>query len=213
MNMDRREFFRLGFLRVKDHARNSAPELIRKEITPVVLDVSVLTDQVSRAEELADELLPEFFGERFLRLKQSRFSGMYPGGVLLFEQNRLRDFHDGASLFYSALRELEDGLTLRELQSDPVLLRFINIVPAFSRTADVFHRSGLQRVIPLYEDGRHEIEGSIGTMVVVVAGQRLTVISSPCRHQTCVGQPAIITPGQRITCVPNEISIAIGMPV
>jgi hypothetical protein len=211
--MDRRDFFKLGFLRVKDHARKSAPGLIRNEISPVTLDVSVLTEHVERAEELADELLPEFFGERFLRLKQSRLSGMYPGGVLLFEQNHLRDYHDGASLFYAALRELELALPLRDLQSDPVLLRYINIVPAFSRTADVFHRSRLQRVLPLYEDGRHEIEGSIGTMVVVTAGQRLTVVSSPCKHQTCVGHPAIITPGQRITCVPNEISIAIGMPV
>ncbi len=211
--MDRREFFKLGFLQVKDHARKSVPEAIRKEITPVVLDVSILTDRVARAEELADELLPEHFGERFLRLKQSRFTGMYPGGVLLFEQNRLRDYHDGASLFYAALRELEEGLALRELQTDPVLLRFINIVPAFSRSADVFHRNRLVKALSLHEDGRYEIDGSLGTMVVVVAGQRLKVISSPCRHQTCVAHPAIITPGQRITCVPNEISIAIGMPV
>lgn len=211
--MDRREFFKLGFLRVKDHARKSAPDVIRKEITPVVLDVTVLTDQVARAEELADELLPEHFGERFLRLKQSRLSGMYPGGVLLFEQNRLRDYHDGASMFYSALRELEDGLSLGELQTDPVLLRYINIVPAFSRSADVFHRNRLVQAIALHEDGTYEIAGSVGRMVVAVAGQRLKVVSSSCRHQTCVGHPAIITPGQRITCMPNEISIAIGMPV
>ncbi len=211
--MDRREFFKLGFLRVKDHARKSAPDVIRKEITPVVLDVSVLTDQVARAEELADELLPEHFGERFLRLKQSRLSGMYPGGVLLFEQNRLRDYHDGASMFYTALRELEDGLALRELQTDPVLLRYINIVPAFSRSAEVYHRNRMVQALALHEDGKYEIAGSLGSMVVVVAGQRLKVVSSSCGHQTCVGHPAIITPGQRITCVPNEISIAIGMPV
>jgi hypothetical protein len=211
--MDRREFFKLGFLQVKDHARKSAPELIRKEITPIVIDVTVLTDQVERAEQLADDLLPEHFGERFLRLKQSRLNGMYPGGVLLFEQNRLRDFNDGASMLYAALRELEDGLTVREPQSDPVLLRYINIVPAFSRSADVFHRNRLVSAIALHEDGKYEVEGSIGTMVVVVAGQRLKVIASPCKHQTCVAHPAIITPGQRITCVPSEISIAIGMPV
>ncbi|MBE0644377.1 MAG: NusG domain II-containing protein [Bacteroidetes bacterium] len=211
--MDRREFFKLGFLRAKDHARKAAPEMIRKEITPVVLDVSVLTDQVERAEQLADDLLPEYFGERFLRLKQSRLSGMYPGGVLLFEQNRLRDYHDGASMFYTALRELEEGLALRELQTDPVLLRYINIVPAFSRSAEIFHRNRLVQALALHEDGKYEIEGSLGTMVVVVAGQRLKVIAAPCGHKTCVGHPAIITPGQRITCVPNEISIAIGMPM
>lgn len=213
MIVDRREFFRLGFFRVKDHARKKVPDVIRREIDPVVIDVSVLTDRVARAEELADELLPEFFGERFLRLKQSRLNGSFPGGILLFEQNRLRDFHDGASMLYAALREFEQGLALREPQTDPVLLRYINVVPAFSRSADVFHRNKLLNAIPLYEDGRYEIEGTLGTMRIVVAGQRLTVVSSPCAHQTCVAHPAIVTPGQRITCVPNDISIAIGMPV
>jgi hypothetical protein len=211
--MDRREFFRLGFLRVKDHARKTAPELIRREMTPIIIDVSVLTDQVERAEMLADEFLPAHFGERFLRLKQSTLHGQYPGGILLFEQHTLRDFHDGASLLYAALREIEDALVLDVPQTDPVLLRYINIVPAFSRTADVFHRGTLRQVISLSEDGRHEIEGSLGTMTIVVAGQRLKVIASPCPHQTCTAHPAIITPGQRITCVPNEISIAIGMPL
>jgi hypothetical protein len=50
-------------------------------------------------------------------------------------------------------------------------------------------------------------------MVAVVAGQRLKLVSSPCTHQTCVAHPAIVTPGQRITCVPNGISITIGMPL
>ena len=211
--MDRREFFRLGFLQVKDHARKTAPDLIRREITPTIIDVTVLTDQVERAETLADELLPAHFGERFLRLKQSRLSGQYPGGILLFEQHTLRDYHDGASLLYAALRELEDALVLAGPQTDPMLLRYINIVPAFSRTADVFHRGKLQQVISLAEDGRHEIAGSLGTMTVVVAGQRLKVVASPCQHQTCIAHPAIITPGQRITCVPNDISIAVGMPL
>jgi hypothetical protein len=127
--MDRRDFFKFGFLRVKDQARQSAPEFIRKEITPVTLDVSILTEQGEHAEELADELLSEHFGDRFLRLKQSRLSGTYPGGVLLFEQNRLRDFHDGASLLYAALCEVEEQLDLGDIQTDPILLRYINIVP------------------------------------------------------------------------------------
>lgn len=211
--MDRRDFFKLGFLHAKDQARKSAPEFIRKEISPVALDVSILTGQGERAELLADELLAEHFGDRFLRLKQSQLSGTYPGGVLLFEQNRLRDFHDGASLFYAALREVEDALCITELQTDPVLLRYINIVPAFSRSADVIHGKHLIQAISLHEDGKYEIMGTLGQMVAVVAGQRLKVISSACTHQTCVGHPAIVTPGQRITCVPNEISIAIGIPV
>jgi hypothetical protein len=137
---------------------------------------------------------------------------MFPGGVLLFEQNRLRDYNDGASMLYAALRELEASLTVHDPQIDPVLLRYINIVPAFSRSADVFHRNKFVNAIALHEDGKYDIKGSHGTMGLVVAGQRLKVISSSCKHQTCVAHPAIITPGQRITCVPNEISIVIGMP-
>ena len=209
--MDRREFFKLGFLQIKDQARKSAPEIIRKEITPTLIDVSILTAHGDKVERMADEMLAEHFGERFLRLKQSQFTGQFPGGIVLFEGTHLRDFHDGASLLYAALREMEQKLKIAEPQTDPGLLRYVNLIPSFSRTADVYHKERLIQSLPLYEAGEYEIAGSVGNMKVAVKGKRLSVTASSCMHGTCAAHPPIITPGQRITCVPTEISIVIGL--
>ncbi|MBN1446696.1 MAG: NusG domain II-containing protein [Bacteroidetes bacterium] len=209
--MDRREFFKLGFLQIKDQARKSAPDIIRKEITPTLMDVSILTEHVERAQRLAGELLPEHFGERFIRLKESRLTGQFPGGIVLFEEQRRRDYHDGASLFYAALREMEAELHLNETQNDPMLLRFVNRIPSFSRTADVYFRNRQIAAIPLHEEGSHDVAGALGVMHIVVANKRLHVAEAPCPHGTCRAHPPIITPGQRITCVPGDISIVIGL--
>lgn len=209
--MDRREFFKLGFLQVKDQARKSAPEIIRREITPTLLDLTVLTSNVDKAEQLIDDMVAEHFGERFLRLRQSTLVGMFPGGVQLFEGTMRRDHHDGVSLLYGALRELEERLQLTELQSDPTLLRYVNRIPAFSRTAEIYRDTRLVQAIPLYEDASHEVEGEQGLIRLAVEGKRLRVLSAPCEHGTCAAHPAIITPGQRITCVPGDVSIAIGL--
>lgn len=211
--MDRREFMRLGFLRMKDSAHKAAPEMLRKQFRPVLLDVSVLSDKPEVAERLVEEQLTEHFAGSLIRLKQSRLSGIHSGGIVLFEQHTLRDYRDGASLFYASLRMLEEELALHEPQTDPVLLRFVNSIPAFSRSADVFYNNALVNSIPLAEDGRYEIEGALGPLRVVVARQRLVVVDAPCTHKLCCAHPAILTPGQRITCVPSRISIAIGFPL
>ncbi len=211
MSMDRREFMRLGFLRLRDRAHKTVPEPIRKQFDPVRLDVSILTDRPDDADRIAEETLPEHFSGKFYRLKQSRLNGVFPGGILLFEQNTLRDYRDGASLFYAALKQIHDDLELGRMQSDPVLLRFVNVIPSFSRTAEVFHKNVRVNAIPLHEDGRYIVEGTLGETRIVVANQRLVVVASPCAHGICKAHPPIITPGQRITCVPNEISIAIGI--
>lgn len=209
--MDRRNFFKLGFRQLKDQARKSAPEIVRKEITPTLIDVTMLTEHVDKAERLADELLAEHFGERFLRLKQSRFEGQHGGGIVLFEGNLHRDYHDGASLLYAALCEMEQELRVRDVQNDPVLLRYVNLLPAFSRTADVYRNGSLVEAFPLYEDGEFTIEGEQGDMRVAVREKQFSVLSSSCPHTTCVAHPPIITPGQRITCLPNNITIVIGL--
>lgn len=209
--MDRREFFKLGFLQVRETARKSAPEVIRKEITPTLIDVSILTANGEKAEQLADELLAEHFGERFLRLRQSRLDGSFPGGIVLFEGIRQRDYHDGASLFYAALKDMEAQLQLHELQSDPVLLRYVNRIPDFSRTAEVYRDGRLVQAIPLHENGDHEVDSALGPLHVAVEQKRLRVSSAPCPSGICCAHPPIITPGQRITCRPAGISIAIGL--
>ena len=208
--MDRRQFFKMGLSGLKDSAKKAAPEIIKTAVGVTPIDVSILTAQPVEAEALASELLRDHFGERMLRLKQSTLEGDYPGGVLLFERNRLRDIHDGISLFYAALLQLAKDLSFPSIQHNPVLIRYVNLTPPMSRSVEVFRGNELELALPLSEDGEFEINGVVGRMHLIVQDGVFRVAESSCTHRTCMAHPPILTPGQRITCVPNAVTAIIG---
>lgn len=208
--MDRRQFFKLGLSELRDAATKKVPDAIAPAIPRNVIDVTILTDQPRDAELLVDDLLREYFGASMLRLRQSELVGAFPGDVLLFENNTARDFREGISLFHAALRQLRGDLNLPASQHNPTLLRYVSHTPPLSRSIEVFHRDKLLLALPLAEDGEHSFEGSRGSMTLAVEHGRFFVRASTCMHQTCVAHPPIQTPGQRITCVPNEMSAVIG---
>ena len=208
--MGRRDFFKLGLSKMKDTARRQAPALIRKEISAKQIDLTILTDNAQRAEQLVDEMLREHFGETMLRLRQSKLEGLFPGGIVLFENNRMHDYHDDPGLFCAALRQVEGELHLTDYQHDPMLLRFSNVTPPFSRSVEIFHRDRLLMTLQLNEEGSYEFEGSLGWMEFLVENNRFSITRSVCEHRTCIAHPAIITPGQRISCLPNEVTAIVG---
>ena len=208
--MDRRQFFKFGISGLRDAASKKAPDAIKPNLGMTPLDVTILTSRAREAEHLAEEMLREHFGEVMLRLRQSELAGVFPGGVLLFEGNRRRNFHDGISLFHAALRQLENDLELPSLQHNPTLVRFVNQTPPFSRSVEVFHRDRLLLALPLSENGVFEFPGTRGPMSLVIKEGRFSVAASTCKYGTCVAHPDIQTPGQRLTCVPNEMSAVIG---
>lgn len=208
--MDRRQFFKLGLTGLRDAATKKVPDVIAPALPRNALDISILTDQPRDAELLVDELLREHFGASMLRLRQSELVGKFPGDVLLFENNIARDFREGISLFHAALRQLRGDLNLPSPQHNPTLLRYVNVTPPLSRSVEVFHRDKLLLAVPLAEDGEHSFPGTHGLMTLAVDHGRFFVRASTCTHQTCVAHPPIQTPGQRITCVPNEMTAVIG---
>jgi hypothetical protein len=208
--MDRRQFFKLGLSGLRDAAVKKVPDVIAPSMPRVALDVTILTDEPRDAEILVDELLREHFGESMLRLRQSELQGDFPGEILIFENNRLRDFRDGISLFHAALRQLRSDLHLPAMQHNPTLIRYVSHTPPLSRSVEIFHRDRMLLALPLSENTEQSLKGSYGDLTVVVDHGRFFVRSSSCTHQTCVAHPPILTPGQRISCVPNEISAVIG---
>lgn len=209
--MDRRQFFRLGMRNIKDTARKQAPALIRDSIERTQLDVTILTDNIPRAKELAEEMMHEHFGERVLRLRESILPGMFPGGILLFQNNEPVNFHDGISLLFASLRHMEKELGHMGPMTDPHLLRYTNHTPAMSRSVSLFHRRTMIASIPLAEDNSYIFTGSLGPFRVAVVDGHFRFERSLCKHQTCTAHPPIIAPGQRITCVPNDITAYIGL--
>ena len=209
-HMDRRQFFKFGLSGLRDTAAKKVPDFVAPVLPKFVLDVSILSDRPREAEVLANELLREHFGESMLRLRQSDLEGSFPGNVLLFENNHARAFYDGISLFHASLRMLQQDLGLPSIQQNPTLLRYVSQTPPLSRSVEIFHRNRLMLALPLSEDIEHTLMGSLGEITLAVSNGRFSVRFSTCTYQTCVAHPPIQTPGQRITCVPNEVSAVIG---
>lgn len=208
--MKRREFFRLGFSNLRNSVTKNMPEAIQPKIPVTVLDVSVLTADPHKAERLMHELVREHFGEKMLRLKHSVLTGVFPGGIVLYESDAYRDYRDGISLFYAGLRQLETELGFPAMQTDPTLLRFVNVTPPFSRNVELYHRDRLLLTVPLADEGSYPLMGTLGPMLFTVRRGALSVTESRCAHRTCMAFPAILTPGQRIICRPNEVTAVIG---
>lgn len=208
--MDRRSFFRFGFSGLKDAVKKGSPEIIREKIGTTLLDLSILTEDPIRADRLFDEMLSEYFEAGLMRLRRSTLSGNFPGGIVLFEDNRLRNYHDGISLFHTALIDVENELDLRSDQINPTLLRFVNKTPPLSRSVEIFHSGLLVMALPLSEDLTTDFEGSFGKMRFETSNGHFRIAASTCKHQICVAHPPIIAPGQRITCVPNRVTAIIG---
>ena len=209
--MDRRHFFRLGIRNLKDTARRQSPGILTGSIPKSMLDVSVLVADAVKADALVNELLREYFGERMLRLRESLLPGDFPGGILLFQNNELVDYHDGVSFLYAALRNIELELGLAAVQSNPRLLRYVNTTPPMTRSVSIYHRNIMIASVPLLEDRSYLFTGSIGPVRVGVCDGHFRFERSLCRHQTCIAHPPIIAPGQRITCVPSEMTAYIGI--
>ena len=64
-------------------------------------------------------------------------------------------------------------------------------------------------IYPLESDRTIEVEGPLGTTVVVIEDGAVRVSSSPCREKTCVKSWPANKPGRWIACLPNRVIIAI----
>lgn len=57
----------------------------------------------------------------------------------------------------------------------------------------------------LGRDAKLEIEGLLGTTVIVVEDRQAAFASSPCKHQLCVGRGRIGRAGEWVLCLPNGV--------
>ena len=76
---------------------------------------------------------------------------------------------------------------------------------AGGRLLTVKSLKGETLVHDLREDAQIEIEGVLGTTVIVVEGKQAAFVSSPCQHQLCVGKGSIGRSGEWVLCLPNGV--------
>ena len=66
-----------------------------------------------------------------------------------------------------------------------------------------------EEVASLREHGTFEVDGPLGTTVVVVEDGSARIVSSPCPHGTCVRMGEVRGAGEAVVCVPNRVVVAI----
>ncbi|MDH7514374.1 MAG: NusG domain II-containing protein [Bacteroidota bacterium] len=208
--MDRRRFFITSLSGLRDAVIKSAQAVVPSAVRSTVLDLTIITGQPSAAEALVHDLLGPFFGNGIIRLKSSMLEGYFPGGLVLYENNVRRDHKRGISRFDRVLNEIERRLDLGAPQRDPLVLRFANSLPPSAACVLVSHRDRVLLSLPLTDDGTFDIEGDRGVMRLAVRSRRFSIVESRCPHRICTAHPAIGAAGQRLICLPNDVTAVIG---
>ena len=69
---------------------------------------------------------------------------------------------------------------------------------------------GQEWVFPLASEEIVNVEGPLGTTVVVIEDHAAKVISSPCSEKTCIRTGRVSEVGDWIACLPNRAFVWIG---
>ncbi len=208
--MDRRSFLTSGISGMKKALKRRLPEVVTGDGGIPHLDLTILTATPLEAERLIEELLPVHFGDPLLRLRQSILPGTHPTGMVLLDNEAAVDLATGLSLLAVDCRHIAASLALGPPAEHPTLVRYTNRSPSWTDSA-IIHLDGREVArLSLREPVEASIEGRLGPMTVVIDDGTCRVADAPCTHRICTAHPAIITPGQRITCVPGGITISIG---
>ena len=66
-----------------------------------------------------------------------------------------------------------------------------------------------ESVYPLDRDIEIEVEGAIGSALVIISGGTAHIEESPCENKLCILAGEISKPGQWAACMPNRVFISI----
>ena len=64
-------------------------------------------------------------------------------------------------------------------------------------------------IYPLSTTVNVEVEGTIGITKIRIHDNKVTILSSPCPHKTCVAHPALTKVGDWNACLPNQVFLYI----
>lgn len=176
------------------------------------LSLAVITDQPELATSRFAKMLDEFNPDReLLTFEQSILPGVQIGDVVVIRDNVLVDFRRNLDEFSRQVLAISNELGMPRQLKNPVLLSFATeTLGQKARTVNVYHRQTLVKQFDIKDQFSHEtIQGTRGALVFSMQDRHLQVVSTSCKHKTCMGMGSIHKPGQNLVCVPNELRIAI----
>lgn len=177
-----------------------------------LFSLSVITDQPSRSIHIIEQAIKNSgYGSGNLEFSEYRLEGSHIGDIAYVKSNKLIDYHKGTDEFSLMLGESANSLSLPRPLDNPVLLRFSSqqdlTVPG---SVNIFRGDTLIRQLPLDKDeDRYRIEGLKGYVDLRIKNKSAKIISSTCKHKTCMTMTPISRPGENLICIPNQINVTV----
>lgn len=172
--------------------------------------LEILTDAPGNVLELANTILPGIHGNNTI-LKQYKMYGKFTGDIVFIQNNQLFDFYRSNTQLALKLQAAAKKLNLPAEVKDPTLIRFSpNVTNTKPENLNIFVGNNLVERFNLEDEFQeHIITSNKGELVLNLAGRKAKVISSSCKHKTCMHKGQIYSSGENIVCIPNNIRIAL----
>jgi hypothetical protein len=212
--MDRRNFFRIsaavmagfGLAKISKAAPLRANDATKKLNT---FSLDIITDEPQRAIDEIQNLIPLFNGTPF-RYFENKMIGIYTADSTLIFNNSLVDIN-GNSLFSEKLVSIRRNLDLPKKINDPVLLSLRSLnAPEKADSFSVYRENYILGTYKLQNEYNEiDIDGEKGRMILAVKDSSVKVISSNCKHKTCMNSGYSKASVNNIICIPNRIRISL----
>lgn len=173
--------------------------------------IDVVTDRPDRAIRGIERIIQGSpLRRQAVKYSEYRLPGGHVGDIAFVKNRQLIDFYKADDDTSRQLRQAA-ALSLPKRVDNPTLLRFSAGGRALTPTdAQVFYGDMLVKQLPLDRaTDAHRIDGARGHIEVAVENRSVRVVSASCKHKTCMSMGAISQPGQRLICIPNQITVAI----
>lgn len=177
-----------------------------------LFSLSVITDQPSKTIHMIEQVIKNSgYGSSDLDFSEYRLEGTHTGDIAYVKSGKLINYHKGIDDFSVMLNESANSLSLPRSLDNPLLLRFSSPQDLSSPgLVNIFRGDTLIKQLSLDNDVNHyRVEGLKGHVDLSIKNKSVKIISSTCRHKTCMTMAPISRPGENLICIPNQINVAV----
>jgi hypothetical protein len=215
--MNRRDFLRNGTIVISGLAISNKLTAVPKSLFSKESEKSDFSFEIVTGNpDLAIHHIEQLINDSPLKcgkitLDEFQLSGDHLGDIAFIKNRQLIDFRNSDDQFSRRLAQTCRTLGLPRYVENPSFLRFY---PENDSTTphdvNIIRNNGRIDRLNLSEfSDIHRIEGAEGHLDIAVENHAVRVISTTCKHKTCMKMGSIRHPGQRLLCIPNQIIVSI----
>lgn len=186
--------------------------LFAKQIYLENFSLALITNKHDKAILKVEGLIKNLnLKNKNIKFSEYSMAGNHVGDIVLIRDNNLINFRAAHDDLSQHVLDISRELDLPQSLQNPVFMKFDtesnSLTPNF---INVFHKNVLIDQFDINVDrDSHPIKGSKGLVIISIKNKSVRIISSSCKHKTCVKMRSINKPGQNLVCIPNEIRITI----